>query len=200
VKTNYILVDYENVQPISLDALNSEQFKVIVFIGANQTKISVVLAIALQQMGTRAEYVQISRNGANALDFHIAFTIGQLATSESDAYFHIISKDAGFDPLIDHLKQKKIRASRSCSIADIPLVKASQAVSAAEQAALIVANLRQRGAAKPRTLKTLTRTVATLFGQKLSDADITSLLRLLEKQGIITITDTKISYTLPEEA
>jgi len=51
-------------------------------------------------MGERAEYVRISGNGSNALDFHIAFYIGQLAAHEPDAYFHIISKVTGFDPLI----------------------------------------------------------------------------------------------------
>src|SRR5690606_41861527 len=63
-------------------------------------------------MGSRAEYVKIASNGSNALDFHIAFYIGQLATKEPESYFHIVSKDTGFDPLIQHLKGKKIQVSR----------------------------------------------------------------------------------------
>jgi hypothetical protein len=42
-----------------------------------------------------------------------------------EAYFHIVSKDTGFDPLIQHLKAKKILASRSKDVTEIPIVKAA---------------------------------------------------------------------------
>ena len=45
----------------------------MVFIGANQTKVTIEFASLLQQLGTRAQYLRISGNGRNALDFHIAF-------------------------------------------------------------------------------------------------------------------------------
>jgi len=98
MRTNYVLIDFENVQPSSLSALQQECFKVYVFVGASQQKVAFELAAALQPFGTRAEYVKISGNGPNALDFHIAFHIGELASKNSDSFFHIISKDAGFAP------------------------------------------------------------------------------------------------------
>jgi hypothetical protein len=98
VKTNYVLIDYESVQPVTLAVLDQEHIRVIVFVGARQAKITFEIAAALQRLGTRAEYVKISSNGSNALDFHIAFYIGQLAAHDPAAYFHIISKDTGFDP------------------------------------------------------------------------------------------------------
>jgi hypothetical protein len=116
MKTNYVLIDYENVQPADIAILDQEHIKIMVFLGANQGKISFELASALQRMGSRAEYIKVSGNGSNALDFHIAFYIGQLAVNDGEAYFHIISNDAGFDPLIQHLKEKKIRAMRSKTI------------------------------------------------------------------------------------
>lgn len=36
MKTNYVLIDYENVQPEFAQSLAPEHFKVIVFVGANQ--------------------------------------------------------------------------------------------------------------------------------------------------------------------
>jgi hypothetical protein len=155
VKTNYVLIDYENVQPAALTILDQEHVKILIFVGANQTKIAIEVASALQRMGARAEYIQISANGPNALDFHIAFYIGQLAAADPGASFHIISKDTGFDPLIQHLKSKKIIVRRSSVVADIPMVKASTAISSDEQIAAIVADLQRRGTAKPRTVKTL---------------------------------------------
>jgi hypothetical protein len=197
VKTNYVLIDYENVQPAALAVLDQEHFRIIVFVGAGQAKIAFEIAAALQQLGPRAEYVKISGNGSNALDFHIAFYIGQLAAHDPDAYFHIISKDTGFDPLISHLKSKKILACRSRDVTDIPIVKAATATSPAEQLAVIITNLQQRGTAKPRTVKTLASTISALFQKKLSDEEVAALLQKLQHQGIITVNEIKVSYTLP---
>ena len=132
MRTNYVLIDYENVQPEALSVLDEEHFKVLVFVGASQTKLAFEAAAALQRMGNRAEYIKISGNGSNALDFHIAFYIGQLASSDPTAYFHIISKDTGFDPLIQHLKSKKLFAARSCDVSEIPLVKVANTKSPIE--------------------------------------------------------------------
>lgn len=95
----------------------------MLFCGANQTKVPFEIAATLQKLGPRAEYVKIAGSGPNALDFHIAYYVGYLAADHPGAFFHIISRDKGFDPLIQHLKSKKILAIRSESIADIPLVK-----------------------------------------------------------------------------
>jgi hypothetical protein len=159
LRTNYVLVDYENVQPEELVGLEAEHFKVLLFVGANQTKLSFDLAASMQKLGARAEYVKISGNGSNALDFHIAFYIGQLAAHDAAGYFHIISKDSGFDPLVEHLKGRKLAVVRSKSVQDIPLLKAANSKSIPEKVAVVVANLKQRGAAKPRTIKTLSAVV-----------------------------------------
>ena len=108
MKNNYILIDYENFQPKNLDVLNGHPLEVFVFMGQNQTKVPVDFASSLQRLGSEARYVKIEGNGSNALDFHIAFYVGQLSERFPDASFHIISKDTGFDPLIKHLKSQKI--------------------------------------------------------------------------------------------
>lgn len=198
VRTNFVLIDYENVQPAALSVLEKEHFKVIVFVGASQTKVSFEVAAHLQRLGPSASYVKISGNGPNALDFHIAYYIGQLAAAEPDAYFHIISKDTGFDPLIAHLKSKKIFACRSKDIGDMPIVKAANSKSPSEKLAVIIGNLKQRGSSKPRTVKTLSSTVSSLFQKALPEDELSSLLKLLEKQGIVTITGTKVGYSFPE--
>ena len=123
MNTNFILIDFENVQPDSLSAVEQAKFSVIVFVGASQTKVSFEIASALQQMGPNATYVKISGNGKNALDFHIAFWIGQLSSRFPSAAFHIISKDNGFDPLIAHLRERGISATRRPSISEIPQLK-----------------------------------------------------------------------------
>ena len=197
MKTNYVLIDYENVQPAAMAILNKEHFKVIVFVGASQTKVTFEVASALQHMGDRAEYIKISGNGSNALDFHLAFYIGQLATLEPESYYHIISKDTGFDPLIQHLKNRKISVCRSKDITDIPILKAANSKSLPEKLAVVISDLQRRGASKPRTAKTLSSTINSIFQKQLPEQELTGLLNELQKQRIVTISGTKVSYALP---
>ena len=198
MRTNYVLIDYENIQPGTLTALEKEHFKIFVFVGASQAKVNYGLADSLQRLGSNARYVKISGNGSNALDFHIAYYIGQLAAADKDGFFHIISKDTGFDPLIAHLKTKGIYACRSRDISDMPIVKAANSKSPTEKIEVIVANLKQRGTARPRTVKTLTSTISSLFQKALPENELGALIKMLRKQGHITVNGTKVSYSLPE--
>ncbi|WP_245570669.1 PIN domain-containing protein [Arenimonas composti] len=192
------MIDYENVQPAALAALEKEHFKILVFVGASQTKVNYEIADSLQRLGPKASYIKISGNGPNALDFHIAYYIGQLAAADKDGFFHIISKDTGFDPLIAHLKTKKIYACRSRDVSDMPIVKAANSKSPTEKIEVIVANLKQRGPSKPRTVKTLTSTISSLFQKALPEEELGALLKSLQKQGYVAVNGTKVSYSLPE--
>jgi PIN domain len=197
LRINYVLIDYENVQPDALSRLDADHFKILVFVGSNQAKLAYATAEALQRMGSKAEYIKISGNGPNALDFHIAFYIGQIATTDPTAYFHIISGDTGFDPLIKHLKSRKVFAARSNDIGDIPLVKASSAKSPTDMLGVVIENLQHRGTSKPRTVKTLLSTISAIFLKQLSDDELNSLFQELQSNGHITVSGTKVSYSLP---
>jgi hypothetical protein len=194
--TNHVLIDFESVQPDSLGALEQAHFKVHIFVGASQTKLPFAVAAAIQRMGTRANYVQISGNGHNALDFHIAFYIGQLAAGDSSAHFHIISKDTGFDPLIQHLKSRNIVAARVKTVAEIPLVKTADAKSPENRLTVVVQRLRQMKASKPRTLKSLRSTIASVFQKQLSDADIDAIVKALSTRKIAALSENKMTYSL----
>lgn len=60
---------------------------------------------------------------------------------------------------------------------------------------LIVARLQQIGASKPRTTKTLTGTINSLFPKM--DSDPRALVELLQTRGLITVTGVRLSYHLP---
>lgn len=198
MRTNYVLIDYENVQPAALAELEKEHFKILVFVGANQTKVNYEVADTLQRLGPKATYVKISGNGSNALDFHIAYYIGQLAAADKNGFFHIISKDSGFDPLIAHLKTQKIYACRSRGVGDMPIVKAANSKSPSEKLEFVVANLRQRGPSRPRTVKTLTSTISSLFQKALAEDEVSTLLEELQRKGYVTVNAARVSYSLPE--
>jgi hypothetical protein len=65
-RTNYIFIDYENTQPEIFILPDDYQYKVFLFVGANQTKIPVTLATSMQQLGNSAEYERIEGVGKNA--------------------------------------------------------------------------------------------------------------------------------------
>ncbi|MBM4163195.1 MAG: hypothetical protein FJ222_01945 [Lentisphaerae bacterium] len=197
MRINYVLIDFENVQPESLTGLQQDHFKVMVFVGASQTKVPFEVAQAMQAMGNKAEYVKIAGNGSNALDFHIAFTIGQLASADPTAFFHIISKDTGFDPLIAYLKAKKIFAARETSIRDIPLIKTSTSKTPEDRLQIIVNKLRLSKANKPGTVKTLSSHINSHFQKQLSETEIAALISALFTAGYISIANNKITYNVP---
>jgi hypothetical protein len=197
MRTNFILVDFENVQPKDIGLLKGGPFKVKVFLGPNQSKVSVTLAAALQTLGGNAEYVLLETAGNNAVDFHIAYYIGVLSSDEPTAYFHIISKDSGFDPLIKHLRGRKIFAQRSTCIADIPYFKPVLPAGTEAQVEVVVANLIRRKASKPRTKESLISTLHALFKKELSEQQLSQLFAALCTRGVVKIDGTKVSYDLP---
>ena len=194
--SKYVLVDFENVQPKNLELLKEHPFRVLVFIGANQTKFPRHFVVAMQALGEQADYVEIAGSGPNALDFHIAYYIGELAAKEPDAHFHIVSRDRGFDPLIQHLKSKRIRVRREKDLAEIPELRIPDTTSRDEQIDAIVRNLRQRGHSRPRKVKTLQNTINTLFTKKLEQEELDAIIEELRKRNLIVVKQNNVSYRL----
>ncbi len=120
---NYILIDYENVQPSSLKLPKNNLFKIIVFVGANQTKIPIKFSVSMQNLGSNAEYIVMEGTGKNALDFHLVFYLGKIYEKDPKGSFHIITKDTNFDLLIKHLKEKGASINRYDNINKIPILK-----------------------------------------------------------------------------
>ena len=177
--------------------LDHEHFKVIVFVGATQNKIPFEIANALQRIGSRAEYVKISGNGSNALDFHIALYIGQLAATDPTAFFHIISNDTGFDPLIRHLKDKNVLAARSKDVTDIPFFKVANSRSIEDKLSVVLSKLQQLGSSKPRTIKTLSSTISSLFQKQLAEGEVSAIVAEFQTKGWATVANEKVTYALP---
>lgn len=198
LRNNYIFVDFENVQPKSFDFPEDYPFKIIIFVGVNQTKIPIELAISMQSLGHNAEYVIISGSGKNALDFHITFYLGKLYEKDPNGYFHIISKDTGFDILINHLKTKKALINRYNNIDDIPALKQSncETLLIDKKISLIIDYLIKRGNAKPRKVETLSNTINSICARTLNNAQLDMIINTMAKEKIIVIDGNKITHTL----
>ena len=198
MKTNHVLIDYENVQPEVAEALAQPVFKVWIFVGAQQHKVKYDLVELLQRKGEDARCIRISATARNALDFHMAFYVGQLATEQPEAYFHLIAKDAGMDPLIEHLQGRGLNVSRWPDVFEIPIIKRRADEPEQDKLSNIIEYLIRRGAQRPATVKTLLGSIAALFNPKLSEPDAAALVEQLKLGGVVETSGSKVKYGLPD--
>ena len=91
------------------------------------------------------------------------------------------------------------------SAADIAIVKAklpsqktpkvpAASVPIPDNVTLAVANLKQRGSSRPRTLKTLTSTVASILPKGTTETDIANIIREMQAGGTVMVSEGKVSY------
>lgn len=203
----YALIDLENTQPASLQKLKQDGYRLKVFVGPTQSKISFDLAAEIQSFGQNAEYIRVQNVGKNALDFHIAFYVGTLCAAEPASQFLIISKDTGYDPLLCHLRSKGIHATRSGAAATRPLpppaTKAAAAgnkqpsqMSSQERVNAAIRHFNKAGKARPGKMKTLANALTSLFQKKLNDQAISDLINALIRQGVVIDNQGAITYKL----
>jgi hypothetical protein len=67
----------------------------------------------------------------------IAYYLGEHSGQKENAFFHIISKDTGFDPLVAHLKGRGFLLARSASTEETPLFRQLTVKSPTERTILI---------------------------------------------------------------
>lgn len=69
-----------------------------------------------------------------------------------------------------------------------------------ERMDLVLADLKKRGASRPRKVSTLTSTIRALIKQQqqkaISDAEVAKLIAELQRRSKLIITDTKVAYKL----
>lgn len=100
-----LLVDYENIQSVEPAHVPSDVV-VKVFFGNQQRKVPRQLVELARVRGPEGYFELDLRGpkGKNALDFHIAFVLGECLTREKEAECVVLSRDKGFDALLAHLK------------------------------------------------------------------------------------------------
>jgi len=198
VKTNIVLIDFENVQPKNLASFQGKQFQIKVFCGANQSKIPFDLADQLQRLGPDAEYIRIEGTGRNALDFHIAYHIGHISAQSPAATFYIISKDKGFEPLIKYLAtKKKITCHLVSSLAGLPASKPAVPPPAADRIQKVADGLLTRKEARPRKLNTLTAFVKGQLNNQATEAAVTEVIARLTQAGVSTGAEGNLTWPSP---
>ncbi|MCR5884636.1 PIN domain-containing protein [Rhizobacter sp. J219] len=98
----HVLLDYENVQPSEeeLRALVPDASQVWVFHGPHQREVDKHFA----GFGDAVTPVPISKTGKNALDFHLSFYMGYIASRNPSAALVVVANDKGYEPMLEHAR------------------------------------------------------------------------------------------------
>jgi hypothetical protein len=113
------LIDYENVNEAGLEGIASlsDEDTVYIFYNSQITKtIPFVRGIEMVKTNAQIEFIQTNKSGKNYLDFQLSTYLGYLVGSGKKGVVFIISKDAGFDSIVDFWKGRSINICRQESI------------------------------------------------------------------------------------
>src|SRR5215831_6557733 len=128
---NHIFVDYENVHTVDSSIFGNKTVHLTLLLGANKAKLDSELVEKLLNHAAAVELIRLESSGRNALDFSLAYYVGRAVAANPLGHFHIVSKDKGYDPLIEHLRSKHIRVKRH---GDFSTLTFTGAVNAAKSA------------------------------------------------------------------
>src|ERR1035437_4949068 len=129
---NHIFVDFENVHEVEHSVIGHESVRLTLLLGPNQKKLDADLVEKLLQHAGSVHLVRLTNSGRNALDFTLAYYVGRAAVLDPSGFFHIISRDTGYDPLVAHLRSNHVWARRHPDFASLQslLTASVQAASA----------------------------------------------------------------------
>ncbi|HLP02775.1 MAG TPA: PIN domain-containing protein [Opitutaceae bacterium] len=110
--TNHVFVDFENVHAIDPAVFGHKSVSFTLLLGPGQKKLDAALVEQLLNHVGTVELVRLAEPGKNALDFALAYYLGRAVQSDPLGFFHIVSRDKGFDPLVEHLRHRHVHARR----------------------------------------------------------------------------------------
>lgn len=191
-----LLVDYENVQKVDLQRV-PPHMQVRIFVGASQAKVPMDLVEQAQALGSRLKWVRIDGQGSNALDFHIAFHLGEALATAPKAHYVVLSRDKGFDPLIKHLVARGVAVRRVANQADaMPAAAPAQPAQDPRVRRVLELLGKVDKKSRPRKRKTLTTQVASYFRneKRLPPDEVTALVDRLFADRLISEVNQVLTY------
>jgi hypothetical protein len=210
--TNHVFVDFENVQVIDHSIFDNKTVSFTLLLGASQKKVDAALVEKLLVHASSVHLVRLTAPGRNALDFTLAYYLGRAVLSDPTGFFHIVSQDKGYDPLIEHLRNQHVHARRHDDFTSLnlngpgklpssapaaklpvpPIVVAPgkpEAPPLGENASRLLEYLRRNAKNRPGRERTLVRHIRSFFGDKITEAEASSLIADLHTAGYLSIDD-----------
>ncbi|MCX8109828.1 MAG: PIN domain-containing protein [Syntrophorhabdaceae bacterium] len=191
-----LMVDYENVQGLTLGNLDPNLVEIWFFIGKSQNKIPFDLVAATQPFGNSLRWIKIEGNGKNNLDFHIAFELGRLcASKESVGDIYLFSKDKGYDAVVQYANRLGLKVKRIVNLSQLPT--SDQGEPKSDHTEAVVLNLSKiPPARRPRTRLSLAKHLKNTFSGRMEETEIDTIIEQLFIEGKISETANRLKYNL----
>lgn len=190
---NHVFVDFENVHTVDSTLIGTKTVSFTLLLGAKQTKLDATLVEKMLTHAANVELIRLTSSGKNALDFALSYYVGRKVLADPTAYFHIISKDKGYDPLIEHLRARHINARRHDDFASLTFshkpkespAPTKMAPAEGEDGLMtrIVERLRKNVTNRPKKKTTLLSHLKSNLGKDATEADAAGMFEQLRKAG-----------------
>lgn len=214
---HHVFVDFENVPVIDLTGIGGRPIEVVLLLGKSQKRLELPLVQQIHQQAAQVRLIEMNASGKNALDFALSFHLGRaVAGLPATDWFHIVSRDKGFDPLIAHLRQGGIQVVRHDSFSLVAVFGVARPVPApsvrpsvpppaggpaspaapADRVSAVASRLRRSAANRPKRKSTLLSLVTAQFRGQLREGEAAEIVETLVRRGIISIDPkNKVIYT-----
>ncbi len=194
-----ILVDFENIQKLDFEHIDTTDTDILIFVGRSQSKIPFQLVEKAQTLGEHLRWLKIAGDGKNNLDFHLAYELGRLCEHyKNDVELIILSKDSGYDSLIKYINESGGHASRIANAAE--LADSTKQLPTSNFTSNIVANLiKINNQKRPRTRTTLKKHIESLLRDKVSSNEIDSIIEEMFIKGLLTLANNRLKYNIDPE-
>ena len=184
-------VDYENIGSLKGVEFGKYQ-KLFIFCGPKNPNIKLGNAVINEFI--KIEIIKLKTNGANNLDFHMAYYLGKFSqTAPQDVQFHVISKDNVFIGLVSHIK----KTGRVCQKNTPKVEEKPKAVKLSPCAELTVERLSNiDGRKRPRKEQQLVNWIESQCRSVSKDINAKSVLGELVIAGLINKDNPVLKYLL----
>lgn len=198
---HYIFIDFENTQDIKLSLLKDKPAKLLMLLGSKQNNLPVALVKQLIEYKEQVHLIEVNVGGKNALDFVLAYYLGQFVCQNPQNNYYILSKDKGYDALVNHLKVNKVKVQRYDDLIQIPLFGQQSIAATPENESSpfdrLTKLLKQSSRNRPAKRNSLITYTDSAFAKKLSTHEVTNLISQLQQKKVISFDEhNKVTYHL----
>ena len=188
---NHVFVDFENVHHVDSSLIGTKAVSFTLLLGARHTRLDVALVEKMMEHAASVQLVRLTSSGKNALDFALSYYLGRAVVADPTAYFHVVSRDKGFDPLIEHLRSRHVHAHRHDDFTSLTFSGPTRAPTAPPEDLLnrVLAHLKKNTNNRPKRKATLVSHLRALAGKTATEADVVKLVETLQEAGHLSFNE-----------
>ena len=192
------VVDFENVQDVG-DLVLLKDVDVKILVGKSQNKIPIDTVQTLQKLGNALEWVKVPGQGKNALDFFVAFYLGKYIEEGKYGHYRVISKDTGYDPLIEYLRINGTDVQRLVNAGQATVVEYNDQDNSDVE--MLVAKIRKMNPkSRPKKRESLITHLVTALNNQKSKTEITRIVEKLFERKLLSEQNGRLKYSGIENA